>query len=86
MYHPLLNRAQPLNSLTYQDYVVELDVVMNRDTPLWKAHDLSQALQVRPPDIQWHSLLNSHHHFFSQDKLEELPRVDRGLCFGPGAD
>lgn len=28
-----------------QDYVVELDIVMDADTPLWKAHDLSQALQ-----------------------------------------
>ncbi|KAJ7205918.1 CDF manganese transporter [Mycena haematopus] len=27
------------------DYVVELDIVMDADTPLWKAHDLSQALQ-----------------------------------------
>ncbi|KAJ6620815.1 CDF-like metal transporter [Mycena sp. CBHHK59/15] len=27
------------------DYVVELDIVMEADTPLWKAHDLSQALQ-----------------------------------------
>jgi hypothetical protein len=25
--------------------VVELDIVMDADTPLWKAHDLSQALQ-----------------------------------------
>jgi len=27
------------------DYVVELDIVMDAETPLWKAHDLSQALQ-----------------------------------------
>ncbi|KAJ7069982.1 hypothetical protein C8F01DRAFT_539487 [Mycena amicta] len=27
------------------DYVVEVDIVMDADTPLWKAHDLSQALQ-----------------------------------------
>ncbi|KAJ6557295.1 CDF manganese transporter [Mycena vulgaris] len=27
------------------DYIVELDIVMDADTPLWKAHDLSQALQ-----------------------------------------
>ncbi|KAJ7695990.1 hypothetical protein B0H17DRAFT_1198311 [Mycena rosella] len=27
------------------DYVVELDIVMEADTPLWKAHDLSQTLQ-----------------------------------------
>jgi len=24
---------------------VELDIVMDAETPLWKAHDLSQALQ-----------------------------------------
>lgn len=36
---------------------VPVDIVMSGDTPLWKAHDLSQALQ---------------------DKLEELPDVDRG--------
>jgi len=27
------------------DYFVEVDVVMNADTPLWKAHDISQQLQ-----------------------------------------
>ncbi|KAJ6582943.1 CDF manganese transporter [Mycena vulgaris] len=27
------------------DYVVELDIVMEAETPLWKAHDLAQALQ-----------------------------------------
>ncbi|KAJ7065897.1 cation efflux family-domain-containing protein [Mycena belliarum] len=27
------------------DYVVEIDIVMEADTPLWKAHDVSQALQ-----------------------------------------
>ncbi|KAJ7163351.1 cation efflux family-domain-containing protein [Mycena filopes] len=27
------------------DYVVEVDIVMDADTPLWKAHDISQALQ-----------------------------------------
>ncbi|KIY72436.1 CDF-like metal transporter [Cylindrobasidium torrendii FP15055 ss-10] len=27
------------------DYFVEVDVVMSGDTPLWKAHDISQALQ-----------------------------------------
>ncbi|KZW01991.1 CDF-like metal transporter [Exidia glandulosa HHB12029] len=27
------------------EYFVEVDVVMSRDTPLWKAHDLSQQLQ-----------------------------------------
>lgn len=28
-----------------QDYVVEVDIVMKAETPLWKAHDVSQALQ-----------------------------------------
>ncbi|KAF7297784.1 Cation diffusion facilitator [Mycena kentingensis (nom. inval.)] len=27
------------------DYVVEVDIVMEAETPLWRAHDLSQALQ-----------------------------------------
>ncbi|KAJ7712420.1 CDF-like metal transporter [Mycena metata] len=27
------------------DYVVEIDIVMDAETPLWKAHDISQALQ-----------------------------------------
>ncbi|KAJ7043928.1 cation efflux family-domain-containing protein [Mycena alexandri] len=27
------------------DYVVEVDIVMDAETPLWKAHDISQALQ-----------------------------------------
>ncbi|TFY81024.1 hypothetical protein EWM64_g2992 [Hericium alpestre] len=27
------------------DYFVEVDIVMNADTPLWKAHDVSQQLQ-----------------------------------------
>ena len=27
------------------DYYVEIDVVMDANTPLWKAHDLSQQLQ-----------------------------------------
>ncbi|KAI0714832.1 CDF manganese transporter [Earliella scabrosa] len=29
------------------DYFVELDVVMNADTPLWKAHDISEELQEK---------------------------------------
>jgi hypothetical protein len=28
-----------------KDYYVEIDVVMDANTPLWKAHDLSQQLQ-----------------------------------------
>ena len=28
-----------------QDFFVELDVVMNADTPLWKAHDIAERLQ-----------------------------------------
>lgn len=28
-----------------QDYYVEIDVVMDANTPLWKAHDISQQLQ-----------------------------------------
>ncbi|KAJ7292980.1 CDF-like metal transporter [Mycena rebaudengoi] len=31
----------------YHDYFVEIDVVMDAKTPLWKAHDISQALQDR---------------------------------------
>ncbi|KAF8665411.1 hypothetical protein AX16_000430 [Volvariella volvacea WC 439] len=27
------------------DYFVEIDIVMNADTPLWRAHDISQQLQ-----------------------------------------
>lgn len=27
------------------EYFVEIDVVMSAETPLWKAHDLSQQLQ-----------------------------------------
>lgn len=27
------------------DYFVEVDIVMDADTPLWKAHDISQQLQ-----------------------------------------
>ena len=30
-----------------QDYFVEVDVVMDASTPLWKAHDISQQLQDR---------------------------------------
>jgi len=40
------------------EYFVEVDVVMSGDTPLWRAHDLSQQLQ---------------------DKLEELPGVERAF-------
>ncbi|KAJ7754979.1 CDF-like metal transporter [Mycena maculata] len=29
------------------DYFVEIDIVMDANTPLWKAHDVSQALQDR---------------------------------------
>ena len=28
-----------------QDYYVEIDIVMDANTPLWKAHDISQQLQ-----------------------------------------
>jgi len=40
------------------DYFVEVDIVMDASTPLWKAHDISQQLQ---------------------DKLEELPNVERAF-------
>ncbi|KIJ07922.1 hypothetical protein PAXINDRAFT_173201 [Paxillus involutus ATCC 200175] len=40
------------------DYFVEVDIVMDASTPLWKAHDVSQQLQ---------------------DKLEELPNVERAF-------
>ncbi|KAG1896103.1 CDF manganese transporter [Suillus fuscotomentosus] len=29
----------------YHDYIVEVDIVMDATTPLWKAHDISQQLQ-----------------------------------------
>ncbi|PSR72556.1 hypothetical protein PHLCEN_2v11549 [Hermanssonia centrifuga] len=29
----------------YHDYFVEIDIVMDANTPLWKAHDISQQLQ-----------------------------------------
>jgi Dimerisation domain of Zinc Transporter len=29
----------------FKDYFVEVDVVMDANTPLWKAHDISQQLQ-----------------------------------------
>jgi len=29
----------------FQDYFVEIDIVMDANTPLWKAHDISQQLQ-----------------------------------------
>ncbi|KAL8276868.1 hypothetical protein RQP46_010696 [Phenoliferia psychrophenolica] len=69
MFGCLAGRAAPpefqklviYKAMTFADdilsnYYVELDVVMDRETPLWQAHDTSQALQ---------------------DKLEELPLVDR---------
>ncbi|KAF8559898.1 CDF manganese transporter [Imleria badia] len=40
------------------DYFVEVDIVMDASTPLWKAHDISQQLQ---------------------DKLEDLPNVERAF-------
>ncbi|KAG7451983.1 CDF-like metal transporter [Guyanagaster necrorhizus] len=40
------------------DYFVEIDIVMDATTPLYKAHDLSQLLQ---------------------DKIEELPNVERAF-------
>ncbi|KAF8640662.1 hypothetical protein AX17_000319 [Amanita inopinata Kibby_2008] len=33
------------------DYFVEIDVVMGADTPLWKAHDISQQLQDRIEEL-----------------------------------
>ena len=27
------------------DYFVEVDIIMDAETPLWKSHDISQALQ-----------------------------------------
>ena len=39
-----LTRAHPQSG---PGYFVEVDVVMNASTPLWKAHDISQQLQDR---------------------------------------
>jgi cation diffusion facilitator family transporter len=33
------------------DYFVEVDIVMDGDTPLWKAHDISQQLQDKIEDL-----------------------------------
>ncbi|KAL0951903.1 hypothetical protein HGRIS_008558 [Hohenbuehelia grisea] len=33
------------------DYFVEVDIVMNSSTPLWKAHDISQQLQDKIEDL-----------------------------------
>lgn len=34
-----------------QDYFVEVDIVMDGNTPLWKAHDTSQQLQDKIEDL-----------------------------------
>ena len=34
-----------------QDYFVEVDIVMDGNTPLWKAHDISQQLQDKIEDL-----------------------------------
>lgn len=41
----VLDASCELTDLRAQDYYVEIDVVMDANTPLWKAHDLSQQLQ-----------------------------------------
>jgi len=33
------------------DYFVEVDIVMDANTPLWKAHDISQQLQDKIEDL-----------------------------------
>jgi divalent metal cation (Fe/Co/Zn/Cd) transporter len=53
---PLLVSSSPLTSnLQFQSYFVEVDIVMDANTPLWKAHDLSQQLQDKIetlPDVE----------------------------------
>lgn len=34
-----------LSTQSGPDYFVEVDIVMDAETPLWKSHDVSQALQ-----------------------------------------
>lgn len=41
----MLEAGCDLTDSRAQDYYVEIDVVMDANTPLWKAHDLSQQLQ-----------------------------------------
>ena len=44
------NRIRWLTS-PQQDYFVEVDIVMDGSTPLWKAHDISQQLQDKIEDL-----------------------------------
>lgn len=41
---PLASPSNPADQCL-QDYFVEVDIVMDGSTPLWKAHDVSQQLQ-----------------------------------------
>lgn len=41
----LLSRKEFGLPISIQDYFVEVDIVMDGSTPLWRAHDLSQQLQ-----------------------------------------
>jgi hypothetical protein len=55
-YHsgPVCSFSRMISSLlipTSQDYFVEVDIVMDALTPLWKAHDISQQLQDKLEDL-----------------------------------
>ena len=70
-----------------KDYFVEVDVVMDANTPLWKAHDLSQQLQDKIevlPNVErafvhvdhetTHVPVSSHSYYFT--------RLIYTLCLG----
>ncbi|KAH9486424.1 Metal tolerance protein 9 [Psilocybe cubensis] len=45
LYMPLPHTNQSSSTQSGPDYFVEVDIVMDENTPLWKAHDVSQQLQ-----------------------------------------
>ncbi|KAM0751634.1 hypothetical protein T439DRAFT_324824 [Meredithblackwellia eburnea MCA 4105] len=52
------------------DYIVEVDIVMSAETPLWKAHDVSQALQDKLEDMPRVSRCHVHVDYETTHKPE----------------
>ncbi|KAK4699608.1 hypothetical protein P7C70_g6654, partial [Phenoliferia sp. Uapishka_3] len=60
------------------DYVVEVDIVMAAETPLWKVSVQVRVELARSADLPFFAISKAHDVSQAlQDKLEEMPRVSR---------
>ena len=60
------------------DYFVEVDIVMDAETPLWKSHDISQALQDKLETLPGVARAFVHVDYETEHRPVRIPQSDNG--------